>query len=62
MVRHQAFFSADSDPKSVSEALSEPQKDKWKQAMKDYNAMKNKLVWDLVALPEGHKQVKSMWV
>ena len=62
MVRHQAFFSADSDPKSVSEALSEPHKDKWKHAMKDYNAMKNKQVWDLVTLAEGQKSVKSMWV
>lgn len=57
-----SLFSADSDPKSVSEALSEPQKDKWKHAMKEYNAMKNKQVWDLVTLPEGQKSVKSMWV
>ena len=58
MIRHQAFFSADSDHKSVSEALSGPQKDKWKQAMiKEYNVMKDKQVWDLVILPEGQKSV-----
>ena len=51
-------LSSHSDHKSVSEALSGPQKDKWKQAMiKEYNVMKDKQVWDLVILPEGQKSV-----
>ncbi|WCJ29450.1 Retrovirus-related Pol polyprotein from transposon TNT 1-94 [Euphorbia peplus] len=55
--------SDEAEPKNVSDALSCPEKDKWKKAMEEeMDSMKVNQVWELVDLPEGRKAVKSKWV
>ena len=51
------------DPKSVDEAVSSNNKEKWMEAMKnEIDSLKGNDVWDLVKLPEGRKAVGSKWV
>ena len=51
------------EPRSVEEALSSPDKEKWKSAMaSEMKSLKDNDVWELVKLPEGRKALGSKWV
>ena len=51
------------DPKSVDEAVSSNNKEKWMEAMKnEIDSLKGNDVWDLMKLPEGRKAIGSKWV
>lgn len=63
MVRHQAYMVSNQDPRSVEEALTCSQREKWKAAMdKEYDALIQNQVWDLTGLPEAKKAIKSKCV
>ena len=47
----------------MTEALTSPNKVKWKEAMeKEMESFHKNDVWDLVKLPKGRKAVGSKWV
>lgn len=52
-----------SDPETLEEALTSPDAEKWKQAMKEEleNLERNE-TWQIVAKPKGRKIVKCKWV
>ena len=51
------------DPNTVKEVLSTPEKDRWLDAMEnEMNSLEHNDVWDLVELPKGHSAVGSKWV
>lgn len=51
------------EPLSVEEALSSPEKEKWKGAMaSEMKSLQENDVWELVHLPEGQKALGSKWV
>lgn len=53
----------DSEPTSVTEALSSSEKEEWKTAMNsEIESIKENNVWELVELPEGKRIVGSKWV
>ena len=53
----------DDDPKSIREALSSEDKEKWTVAMeKEFNSLDENDVWDIVDLPKDRKAVGSKWV
>jgi len=58
-----AAASEGSDPISLKEALSAPDADLWKEAMKYEMDMLHKAgTWELSDLPPGRRVVKSKWV
>ena len=60
-----ASIAADqlSDPSSLDEVLSSPDKAKWQNSMKkEIDSLRSNDVWDLVELPKGRKMVGSKWV
>lgn len=51
------------EPKTVKEVYSSPDKEKWKEAMKkEMESLYANNVWDLVELPKDRKAVGSKWV
>lgn len=55
--------SNESDPVSVSDALSRKDASKWKTAMEEeINSLDENKTWSLVNLPPERKAVKSKWV
>jgi hypothetical protein len=51
------------EPTTVTEVLSDPDKENWLEAMnKEMDSLNANNVWDLVPLPEGRKAVGSKWV
>ena len=51
------------EPRTVKDALSGPNSEKWMSAMqKELDSMKKNQVWDLVDLPKGCKSVGNKWV
>ncbi|XP_019246376.1 PREDICTED: uncharacterized protein LOC109226026 [Nicotiana attenuata] len=51
------------EPKSVTEALSNPGKDEWMKAVKEeLESMKTNKVWDLISLPPGCGAIGNKWV
>lgn len=51
------------EPATVDEAMSSPDKEKWKQAMdKEMKSIAVNNVWQLVKLPEGKKAIGCKWV
>lgn len=51
------------DPVTFQEAVSNPQKDLWMDAMREeMQSMQHNKVWELVELPEGCKPVGFKWV
>ena len=52
-----------SEPTTVEEALSCPEKKNWKEAMEDeFQSLKANQVWDLVTPPKDCKVINSKWV
>ena len=52
-----------SEPKTIEEATSSPEKSKWMEAMEsEMQSLKENDVWELVELPKGRKTVGSKWV
>ena len=52
-----------SEPNTVKEALSCPEKEDWKEAMEaEYKSLCANQVWDLVPPPENCKIISSKWV
>ena len=52
-----------SEPNTVKEALSCPEKEDWKEAMEaEYKSLCENQVWDLVPPPENCKIISSKWV
>ena len=53
----------DDEPRTIKDALSSPDLDKWKMAMEEeLNSMRDNHVWDLVDLPQGRKAIGNKWV
>jgi len=53
----------DDEPRTIKDALSSPDSDKWKMAMEEeLNSMRDNHVWDLVDLPQGRKAIGNKWV
>ena len=51
------------EPTTVEEALSGPEKDKWKEAMKkEMDSLKANDVYDIVKLPQHRKTVGCKWI
>jgi hypothetical protein len=51
------------EPITYNEAMSFPDKDKWKEAMdKEYESLLLNKTWSLVQLPERRKVVKCKWI
>ena len=62
-IRVSLATEALNEPASMTEALSSPDKAKWKEAMeKEMKSLHANDVWDLVKLPKGRKPVGSKWV
>ena len=52
-----------SDPLTVEQALSSPDKNEWRRAMeREIDSLHTNEVWDLVELPSGRKAIGSKWV
>lgn len=59
----RAFVMEQSDPTTVSDALSRPDAGKWKEALgKEYASLMDNGTWALVELPEGRKAIGCKWV
>nr|KYP31309.1 Retrovirus-related Pol polyprotein from transposon TNT 1-94 [Cajanus cajan] len=57
---HPSLFLAHSEPKTVKQALADPN---WFSAMQqEYNALMLNHTWDLVSLPSDRKAVGCKWV
>ena len=51
------------EPNTIEEALSSPNKDKWRNALEDeMESMKENQVWKLVELSKGRKAIGNRWV
>ena len=51
------------EPNTIEEALSSPNKDKWRNALEDeMESMKQKQVWKLVELSKRRKAIRNRWV
>ena len=51
------------EPVTVDEAMSSPEKEKWKEAMqKEMKSIDTNKVWELVKLPKGKKTIGCKWV
>src|SRR3954466_15320608 len=51
------------DPATYDEAMTSPDSDKWKEAMKsEMGSMYENQVWTLVDLPDGRKTVENKWI
>lgn len=60
---HVYSASSDFEPKSYTEAIRCPDKDKWIHAMnQELEAINQSQAWDLVDLPESRTAVGSKWV
>ena len=50
------------EPVTVKEAMSSPEREKWKYAMeKEIKSIKANEVWELVELPKGKKTIGCKW-
>ena len=57
------IYLSKTEPSTVEEVLSTPEKDCWLEAMeKEMTSLQNNDVWELVDLPEDRKPVGSKWV
>ena len=57
------FADQTDQPSSVEEALSGPNKGKWKKAMEaEYHSLISNNVWDLVELPKDCRVINSKWI
>ena len=57
------YIAHEDDPKSVEEALSSGEKEKWAKAMKiEMDSLHDNNVWDIVELPKERKAIGSKWV
>ena len=62
-VRVNLSSETTSEPKTIEEATSSPEKSKWMEAMEsEMQSLKENDVWELVELPKGRKTVGSKWV
>ena len=53
----------DKEPKSVNEALTCSAKEKWLKATEEeMESMRSNNIWELVDLPQGHKEIGNKWV
>ena len=51
------------EPATVDEAMSSPERKKWKEAMrKEMKSIETNKVWELVELPKGKKTIGCKWV
>ena len=51
------------DPNSFKDALSDPNKEEWENAMKnEIESLKQNNVWDLVELPKNRKPIGCKWI
>ena len=51
------------EPNTIEEALSSPNKDKWRNALEDeMESMKENQVWKVVELSKGRKAIRNRWV
>ena len=51
------------EPTTVDEAMSSPERKKWKEAMRmEMKSTEANKVWDLVKLPKGKKTIGCKWV
>lgn len=51
------------EPVNIEDALKGPNKDKWKNVMKqEMKSLEENEIWDLVELPKNRKVVGSKWV
>ena len=51
-----------SEPTTVEEAMSSPEKKNWKEAVDaEFQSLQAHEVWDLVTLPKGCKVINSKW-
>ena len=63
MLQHEFDIGLDKDPVTFSQAVKGDDSDKWIDAMcEELKSMAANKVWELVALPIGHKAVGSKWV
>ncbi|CAI7836496.1 unnamed protein product [Closterium sp. NIES-53] len=54
------YWAAVPDPKTLAEALSEPDGEKWKQSVKEeYDSLLENETWELCELPPGKKAISS---
>jgi len=51
------------EPKSFMDAISAPDKDKWRAAIEaEYNSIIANGTYNLVPLPQGRKAIKARWM
>ena len=51
------------EPNTVEEALSSPEKEQWKEAMTaEHQSLQSNKVWDLVPNTIDHQVINSKWV
>ncbi|CAI7847510.1 unnamed protein product [Closterium sp. NIES-54] len=56
----QCYWEADPEPKTLAEALSGPDAEKWKQCVKDeYESLLENETWELCELPPGKRAISS---
>ncbi|CAI7796618.1 unnamed protein product [Closterium sp. NIES-54] len=52
-------WAAIPEPKTLAEALSGPDAEKWKQSVKEYDSLLENETWELCELPPGKKTISS---
>ncbi|CAI7811690.1 unnamed protein product, partial [Closterium sp. NIES-53] len=53
------YWAAFLEPKTLAEALSGPDAEKWKQSVKEYDSLLENETWELCELPPGKKAISS---